>query len=205
MKLRHPRRKKHCKINYSKPFPIIKNDDETYIYRGRFNRFGVVIDNPNDMKNINEMGFYGKGSFSRSFPNYNKQSPELIRSRQHERRKLWSEKYELESLNQYSIVVNDSDSENEDYINSLKPELVNSLPISETLNLLLEEAYFLMTALKCVNIYDEKNELLDANTAWKLFCETQENFVQNYVVYFYFRCRDWVVKPGLKFGGDFRM
>lgn len=38
---------------------------------------------------------------------------------------------------------------------------------------------------------------------WNTFQNVQPFFVERYATYHYFRARGWVVKPGLKYGGDF--
>ncbi|KAF4524482.1 hypothetical protein B566_EDAN013097 [Ephemera danica] len=51
-------------------------------------------------------------------------------------------------------------------------------------------------------VKDEK-VLLNPEIAWQLFSITQESFASRYVIYHYFRAHNFVVRSGLKFGGDF--
>lgn len=81
----------------------------------------------------------------------------------------------------------------------LKPE-----ETSEDLHLSLEEAFFLSFSVKCLNVY-YNNQLLDHQTMWSLFQQFHNNFVERYVVYHYFRAKGWVVRSGIKYGGDFGM
>jgi hypothetical protein len=53
-------------------------------------------------------------------------------------------------------------------------------------------------------IIDLFGNCLSLEGVWQLICKSQKDFFQKYVAYHYFRSRGWVVKPGIKFGGDFR-
>ncbi|KAL1122356.1 hypothetical protein AAG570_003761 [Ranatra chinensis] len=81
-----------------------------------------------------------------------------------------------------------------------KPNLV---PVYENLQLTLEEAFFLTWALGCLEVADTMGNYMSPVTMWRVFKESKEDFVEKYVAYHYFRSKGWVVKPGLKFGGDF--
>ncbi|XP_076654114.1 tRNA splicing endonuclease subunit 2 [Halictus rubicundus] len=102
------------------------------------------------------------------------------------------------------LILPDSDSETENYLKNIKPKVENeSFPVQETLHLTFEETFFLLYGLGCLNLIDFDGNLLDIDSAWNFFCKTDKSFVQKYVVYHYFRSKGWVVKPGLKYGGDF--
>lgn len=102
------------------------------------------------------------------------------------------------------LVLPDSDSEIENYLKEIKPKIeCESFPVQETLHLTFEETFFLLYGLGCLNLIDFDGNLLDIDSAWHFFCKADKNFVQKYVVYHYFRSKGWVVKPGLKYGGDF--
>lgn len=102
------------------------------------------------------------------------------------------------------LVLPDSDSETENYLREIKPKIeCESFPIQETLHLTFEETFFLLYGLGCLNLIDFDGNLLDIDSAWHIFCKTDKNFVSKYVVYHYFRSKGWIVKPGLKYGGDF--
>lgn len=77
--------------------------------------------------------------------------------------------------------------------------------LPEVLNLLLEESVFLSFGLGCLyvsDIYGQKN--FSINEFWNICLESDKNFLQRYIAYHHFRSKGWVVKCGLKFGGDFR-
>ncbi|CAK9800023.1 tRNA-splicing endonuclease subunit Sen2 [Anthophora quadrimaculata] len=102
------------------------------------------------------------------------------------------------------LILPDSDSETESYLKNIKPKIESeSFPVQETLYLTFEETFFLLYGIGCLNLIDFDGNLLDVDHAWHLFCKTDQNFIPKYVVYHYFRSKGWVVKPGLKYGGDF--
>ncbi|XP_076289094.1 uncharacterized protein LOC143213277 isoform X1 [Lasioglossum baleicum] len=102
------------------------------------------------------------------------------------------------------LILPDSDSETENYLKNIKPKVESgSFPVQETLHLTFEETFFLLYGLGCLNLIDFDGNLLDIDSAWHFFCKADKSFVQKYVVYHYFRSKGWVVKPGLKYGGDF--
>ncbi|CAK9828092.1 tRNA-splicing endonuclease subunit Sen2 [Anthophora retusa] len=102
------------------------------------------------------------------------------------------------------LILPDSDSETESYLKNIKPKIESeSFPVQETLHLTFEETFFLLYGIGCLNLIDFDGNLLDVDHAWHLFCKTDQNFIPKYVVYHYFRSKGWVVKPGLKYGGDF--
>lgn len=88
-----------------------------------------------------------------------------------------------------------------------EPELnlvVDPFPIEESLALLPEEAFFLHYSLRCLRVldFDQTHEFTTEEMLTK-FCECDPKFIERFVVYHYYRSKNWVVKSGLKFGGDF--
>lgn len=101
------------------------------------------------------------------------------------------------------VIVPNSDSEDENYFANLKPKCcLNKIKLEEKLMLTLQESFFLLYGLGCLQIVNN-NKLLSIKEAWDLFVETNKNFIPKYVVYHYFRSKGYVVKPGIKFGGDY--
>lgn len=74
--------------------------------------------------------------------------------------------------------------------------------VRETLNLTLEEAFFLSHTINVLDVYYE-GEVLSHENMWTKFQQIVSNFIPKYVAYHYFRSKGWVVKPGIKFGGDY--
>ncbi|XP_045774559.1 tRNA-splicing endonuclease subunit Sen2 [Maniola jurtina] len=102
------------------------------------------------------------------------------------------------------VIVPNSDSEDDNYFANLKPKYcVNKILLQEKLMLTLQEAFFLLYGLGCLQIVNAENNILNIEECWNLFSESESNFVEKYVVYHYFRSKGYIVKPGIKFGGDF--
>lgn len=88
-----------------------------------------------------------------------------------------------------------------------EPELnlvVDPFPIDETLALLPEEAFFLHYSLRCLRVLNfEQTHEFSTDELLTKFCNSDAKFIERFVVYQYYRAKNWVVKSGLKFGGDF--
>ncbi|XP_046427713.1 tRNA-splicing endonuclease subunit Sen2 isoform X1 [Neodiprion fabricii] len=109
-----------------------------------------------------------------------------------------------EMLERELLVLPDSDSDTENYLNNVKPTVEKEgFPVREVMYLTFEETFFLMFGLGCLQVIDFDGNSLSILDAWNHFCHVQSDFVQKYVVYHYFRSKGWVVKSGLKYGGDF--
>lgn len=104
------------------------------------------------------------------------------------------------------LVLPDSDSDTENYLKNVKPRIeCESFPVRESLHLTFEETFFLMFGLGCLQLIHFDGTLMSIDSTWLYFCKEDKNFIQKYVVYHYFRSKGWVVKPGLKYGGDFSL
>lgn len=207
MEPRPPRRKKYCKSKPGCSLPIIETITGPYKFSGAFDGHSIVVDKQSEMEKINSMGCFGKGTLSRNFPSYNKIQMPILRVRQHEAyNALVNEKGSIKNIvEKHTLIVDDSDVDDELYFENLKPLVKKlKLPFAEVLRLSLEEAYYLMCK-DCMKINDLNGVSLTKESAWTLFSKQQKTFIHNYIVYNYFRRRDWVVKSGLKFGGDFCM
>lgn len=88
-----------------------------------------------------------------------------------------------------------------------EPELnlvVDPFPIEETLALLPEEAFFLHYSLQCLRVMDfDQTHELTTHEMLEKFCNNDPKFIQKFVVLHYYRSKNWVVKSGIKFGGEF--
>ncbi|CAG9788725.1 unnamed protein product [Diatraea saccharalis] len=102
------------------------------------------------------------------------------------------------------VIVPNSDSEEDNYFEKLRPECcVNKIKIQEKLMLTLEEAFFLSYGLGCLQILNNEEKALSTDQLWELFMKTEKRFINKYVVYHYYRSKGYIVKPGVKFGGDY--
>lgn len=203
MELFQPRPKK-CGLPENLPLPIVLKKDNTISkIKGVYNGVSVIIENNDDMKNIVSMGYFGKANLSRSYPQFIQDNKvQIIRQRQYDRRKVWGESSSTKDINKV-IVVPDSDDEQEDYFTNLKPIFqIDRSSTKETVWLCPEEAFFLSEAVKCFDIFYE-NQILSPEQCWDVFSQANKYFQFNYVAYYHFRAKNWVVKPGIKFGGDF--
>ncbi|XP_060523234.1 tRNA-splicing endonuclease subunit Sen2 [Cylas formicarius] len=205
MELTEPKPKRNFKIHMNTSLPIVlKKDGSLHEMTGTFNEFSVLVECEADAKNLISRGYFGKANLSRSYPQF-VTKPELLRKRQFQTRTNISTSLSLVNnikiIPDKVIVVPDSESDDE-YFTNVKPVYhMDNSSLREKLWLSLEEAFFLASALKCLTVYfnDKKLSLKDM---WKLFSK-QHYFVRNYIVYFYYRSKNWIVKPGIKFGGDF--
>lgn len=196
MELYEPRRKGTYKFRKYVPLSKLTKKINSF-----FDGFSVTLENEEDMKTIYERGFFGKANLSRSFPKFH--GNEIIRKRQFLRRRIWQDKHNANVKIKKTIVVPDSDTEDEDYFANFKPEYqIDKSGIKEKIHLSLVEAYYLANDVECLNVYDE-DVLLDKETMWRKFLNSDANFIPNYVTYRHFRKKGWIVKAGIKFGGDY--
>ncbi|KAF9416798.1 hypothetical protein HW555_005928 [Spodoptera exigua] len=102
------------------------------------------------------------------------------------------------------VIVPNSESEGENYFENMRPKCcLNKINIQEKLMLTPEEAFFLLYGLGCLQIVSLDNALLSIEKCWDLFRAVDGRFLSKYVVYHYYRSKGYVVKPGIKFGGDY--
>ncbi|XP_018324148.1 tRNA-splicing endonuclease subunit Sen2 [Agrilus planipennis] len=203
MQVKEPKRKRNLQLSPTAPLPVNNTSTDTSKIQCNFDGYSIVVNDKEHMKKLYMNGFFGKMNLSKNFHSFDPhKGDKIIRKRQFDLRKKIASR--IKSKSQFKIiVVPDSDSENDDYFSNLKAVYeIDNVCISEKLFLGLEEAFFLLNGLNCIDIFADKG-LLTTDEAWTLFSSTDQYFVQNYVVYHYFRSKQWVVKPGLKFGGDF--
>lgn len=198
MDLKKPKQK----TNNLKPSPslpiIYDSGGNIKKHRGVFNGFCVVVDDRESIKQLTSMGSFGKSNLSRS-------SPAVVEKHQETICKLVEEESPncSKSEDKKVILVTKSDSSKSD--TDLRREI--QFEFSDSLkyvHLGFEEAFFLKYSLQCLDVFDQQGNILDNGQVWDLFLRNDENFVVNFVVYYYFRAKKWVVKPGIKFGGDYR-
>lgn len=180
-------------------YPVKKNAEQNFI--GLFTGLSVEVFNPEDIKGLHENGFYGIGSLTKSQPRIlnNSKRFEYITESQFERRKSLKEKLGCQQLPDVKVNVK-TYQENKDEFE----ERINPFQIEESLVLSLEESFFLQNVLKClqINQLNDETELSPENFL-NICCSLEKNFVIRYIAYHYYRRKNWVVKSGLKFGGDF--
>lgn len=203
---RYARKKKYYKENTNLPLPIIRSSAElNKVFNATFNGFSVVVEDGDQALELYINGFFGKGNLSRSYPNFFKKDKKpIIRKRQQINREIWAKKLS-NTLPKSVIVIPDSDSEDDEYFKNLQPTYeLDKSNLKEHLSLTLEEAFFLLDGVKCLRVTHSGRELTSQD-AWMLFKSVDKYFTLNYVVYYYYRSKNWVIKSGLKFGGDYCM
>ncbi|CAH1270968.1 TSEN2 [Branchiostoma lanceolatum] len=72
--------------------------------------------------------------------------------------------------------------------------------VGESLQLSLEEAFFLSYGLGCLSVLDGPGCPMTLKDMWQRFMQTQHNFLPNYIVYHYLRSKGWVPRAGVKYG-----
>ncbi|EDW75786.1 uncharacterized protein Dwil_GK15008 [Drosophila willistoni] len=73
----------------------------------------------------------------------------------------------------------------------------------ESLRLGLEEACFLAYFLNVLQIKDLEGKVIEWNDFLNFSRELNERFMEHLAAYVYLKSKYWVIKSGIKFGGDF--
>ncbi|XP_014479871.1 PREDICTED: tRNA-splicing endonuclease subunit Sen2-like [Dinoponera quadriceps] len=130
MNLQPPKKKKRVKLKPQLPFPIPLNaSDEWPVYTAHLTDVGTCIIEPEEINAIHSMGFFGKGSLSRSYPNFGKArygAPPVIRNRQWLRRQEWLKEIKelnVTSASNYKDTKMDIQCEDENVTDSQKEKL----------------------------------------------------------------------------------
>lgn len=115
-----------------------------------------------------------------------------------------TERFQNHDKEDLVVIVPNSESEGENYFENMRPKCcLNKVKIQEKLMLTPEEAFFLLYGMGCLQIVSLDNVLLNIEKCWDLFTAVDGRFLSKYVVYHYYRSKGYVVKPGIKFGGDY--
>lgn len=158
------------------PFPI--NVSAT----GYFTGLDVEIFDKNSIKVIYESGCYGMNPKPRQALLKNKQ-PKIKTEAETKREEEWREMFS-----------------NQDPVEGIIPSSFN---IPQSLVLFLEEAFFLHHTIDCLDIQNIDDRPISTEDLWTKFCKLKEKFVECFVAYLYLKSKNWVIKSGMKFGGDF--
>ncbi|KAH0564061.1 tRNA-splicing endonuclease subunit Sen2 [Cotesia glomerata] len=114
MNLKEPRRKRRVYQQQYPPLPVcIGKKDQWIIYTAHLGVANACISDPQEMKAVHNMGFFGKGSLSKSVPKFNVRrfgAPPIARERQWRRRKEWLE--EVKQLSTFPLNVKKENEEN---------------------------------------------------------------------------------------------
>lgn len=74
---------------------------------------------------------------------------------------------------------------------------------TEKLLLFPEEAFFLSYSLNCLEIRRKDGSQMTHEECLVEFTKIHPQFITSFVVYTYLRSKNWVIKSGIKLGGDF--
>jgi tRNA splicing endonuclease len=159
---------------------------------GIFTGADVEIFNEQDCRSLFENGAFGLNPKPRQILMFNQQQNMKILSDNEYMRKL-------EFKNKFGT-------EEDDELIQLENGEVHPDPfkIPNSLVLSLEEAFFLHKILNCLEIRDIEDKILSTSGIWTKFCRLKENFVECFIAYLFLKSKNWVIKSGVKFGGDFR-
>lgn len=78
----------------------------------------------------------------------------------------------------------------------------NNLSNTNSLVLFPEEAFFLHQYFN-LQVQDLQCQLMSSERLWSSLCDLKETFVECYIAYLYLKSKNWVIKPGIKFGSDY--
>lgn len=168
-----------------KPFPT---DTRAVAY---FTGLDFEVFDDSSIKAIYESGCYGINPKPRQTVMFNKQQKmKTISEAEYKRRLEWKEKFG-EGSSEEMILVGEQ----------VLPDPFN---IPQSLVLFLEEAFFLHHTIDCLEIRDLDDNQISTEDLWSKLCTLKEKFVESYIAYLYLKSKNWVIKSGMKFGGDFR-
>lgn len=206
-----PKAKKYCTGHVQvNPFPVteISSDEcERPEFVGIFTGMSVEVFDASDIRKLYENGFYGSGAQTKVqpkilAPNSSKNSP-IATKWLYNAKKDWETKYGNQNLNDVTLRVLTDGHEipgESTFVTETDP-----FPLEESLVLSLEEAFFLHYSLRCLKIKNfDQNCELSIDVFLNVCCRLKKNFILHFIVYHYYRSKGWIVKCGLKFGGDFR-
>lgn len=89
-------------------------------------------------------------------------------------------------------------------LSSSRSQCDETYEFKETLSLGLEEAFYLSFCLKVLRVSNFCGEQLGWQCFLKDALQVNSLFLESLAAYIYLKSKGWVVKSGMKFGGDFR-
>lgn len=206
-----PKAKKYCTGHVQvSPFPLTEISDECdrRQFVGIFTGMSVEVFNVDDIRELYEKGFYGSGAKTKVqskilAPNTLKNSLFATNS-QYMAKKELERKLGNQNPNEVTLkVLADGFGQHSTGELTFVTE-TDPFPFEESLILSLEEAFFLHNSLRCLKIVNfEQTSETTTEEFLNTCCALKKNFILYFTAYHYYRSKGWIVKDGLKFGGDF--
>ncbi|XP_039435209.1 tRNA-splicing endonuclease subunit Sen2 [Culex pipiens pallens] len=190
---------------------------------GLFTGLSVEVCDPAAMAHLSLDGGFGQGTSSRSFPKVvartgrnvgrvRRNPSGVVHRRQVERRREWAGKFGSVEGSGETVWVMEEDEEKlvevgavsveELKRNALKVE-EDPFMIRENLSLSLEEAMFLVRELDVLKVQSFDGSVFTEKNLVEKFAAIKKDFIPSYAAFMYLKSRNWIIRSGLKFGGDF--
>lgn len=207
-----PKAKKYCTGNVQvSPFPLAELSDECdrRQFVGIFTGMSVEVFNAADIRELYENGFYGSGSQTKVQPKIlapnTSKSSSIATNSQYMAKKELERKFGNRNPNEVTLRILADDSGQNSTVEVNFVTETDPFPLEESLILSLEEAFFLHNSLRCLKILNfEQTSETTTEDFLDICCALKKNFILHFIAYHYYRSKGWIVKDGLKFGGDFR-
>lgn len=217
------RKKGSYQRRHSDPLPVSSTSTPQSIHPnvGHFNGVSVEIFKSDDIAAIYQNGCFGISSFTKAAPTtlWKNKKPTRVTQSLFDKKIEWQNQFVNEIIDKDSPVIEVEIvaepiqdpidvrpiAEDDTVADPEIPKTIvpDPFPLAESLVLFMEEALFLHFTLKCLTIVDLNGQLMATHALTQKFMSMNPHFVRNFVVYQYFRAKNWIVKSGLKFGGDF--
>ncbi|XP_058166550.1 tRNA-splicing endonuclease subunit Sen2 [Anopheles ziemanni] len=166
-------------LSQTLPLPVHDgNPADSRIIDALFTGFSVYVMDPVSIRELCLNGGFGQGMLSRVFPAC------LTAPR---------ETYHKNKRKHHESNTNATCSGSEHPANTTV----------EPLCLFLEEAFFLMHQLNMLKLQSLDDEPIGVAEAFQKFQNANKRFFAGYCAYLYLKSKNWIIKSGLKFGGDF--
>lgn len=156
---------------------------------GYFTGLDVEIFDQNAINQLHESGCYGLNPKPRQANQ--KKTIKTMSEAEFTRKLEWNERLADSSVDQETVLVAGN-------------EVADPFNLPQSLVLFPEEAFFLHHFTDCLQVHDLNDLPISTESLWKKFSELKDTFVECYVAYLYLKSKNWVIKSGIKFGGDFR-